>query len=169
MKMEEFLQLEQGSMTVLEYEKKFTKQSRYCTLLVADKKKRCQRFTHGLRAAIRNLVVGQGIMKYGALLEFDSLIESNQMKVRGRGDTHRRRIDSGGLSQRPSKRGSFSFGSFGRGGYVDFRTRASSSGGSSQSFNSRPYFGGGAARSSVSHQQMICSSRIHPICRLYNR
>lgn len=80
--MEEFLQLEQGSMTVLEYEKKFTKLSRYCTPLVADKKKRCQRFTHGLRQAIHNLVVGQRIMEYGALLE------SSQMKVRGRGDTH---------------------------------------------------------------------------------
>lgn len=86
--MEEFLQLKQGSMTVLEYEKKFTKLSRYCTPLVADKKKRCQRFTHGLRQAIHNLVVGQRIMEYGALLESDSLIESSQMKVRGRGDTH---------------------------------------------------------------------------------
>ncbi|CAL2256701.1 unnamed protein product [Prunus armeniaca] len=141
-------------MAVLEYEKKFTKLSRYCTPLVANKKKRCQRFTHGLRQAIRNLVVGQRIMEYGALLESDSLIESSQMEVRGRDDTHRRRSDSGGLSQGPSKKVSFSSGSFGSGGYVDFRTGASFSGGSNQSFSFRPRFGGGAARGSVSHQQM---------------
>ncbi|XP_034208114.1 uncharacterized protein LOC117621659 [Prunus dulcis] len=36
LKMEEFLQLEQGSMTVLEYEKKFNELSKYCIPLVED-------------------------------------------------------------------------------------------------------------------------------------
>ncbi|CAL2257382.1 unnamed protein product [Prunus armeniaca] len=37
LKMEEFVQLEQGAMTVLEYEKKFNELSKYCILLVEDR------------------------------------------------------------------------------------------------------------------------------------
>ncbi|CAL9004934.1 unnamed protein product [Prunus brigantina] len=42
LKMEEFLQLEQGVMTVLEYEKKFHELSKYCIPLVEDENKKCQ-------------------------------------------------------------------------------------------------------------------------------
>ncbi|CAL9024787.1 unnamed protein product [Prunus brigantina] len=41
MNMEEFLQLEQGSMTVLEYEKKFNELSKYCAPLMSDEGKKC--------------------------------------------------------------------------------------------------------------------------------
>lgn len=41
MKMEEFLQLKQGSMTMMEYETKFIELSKYCTPMVADEKKKC--------------------------------------------------------------------------------------------------------------------------------
>ena len=51
-KMQEFLQLEQGIMTVLEYEKKFNDLSKYCLPLVDDEIKKCQLFTMGLKASI---------------------------------------------------------------------------------------------------------------------
>ncbi|BBH07014.1 transposable element gene [Prunus dulcis] len=57
MKMEEFLQLEQGSMTVLEYEKKCNELSKYCLPLVEDESKKCQLFTRGLKASIRDIVI----------------------------------------------------------------------------------------------------------------
>ncbi|CAL8167517.1 unnamed protein product [Prunus armeniaca] len=52
LKMEEFLHLEQGTMTVLEYEKKFNELSKYCVPLVEDENKKCQFFTGGLNASI---------------------------------------------------------------------------------------------------------------------
>ncbi|CAL2257385.1 unnamed protein product [Prunus armeniaca] len=59
--MEEFLQLEQGVMTVLEYEKKFNELSKYCIPLVEDGNKKCQLFTRGLKASIRDIVIKRGV------------------------------------------------------------------------------------------------------------
>ncbi|BBN67675.1 hypothetical protein Prudu_150S000400 [Prunus dulcis] len=69
MKMEEFLQLEQGSMTVLEYEKKFNELSKYCLPLVEDESKKCQLFTRGSKASIRNIVISQRLTNFGDLPE----------------------------------------------------------------------------------------------------
>uniref|UniRef100_A0A0A0LR88 Retrotransposon gag domain-containing protein n=2 Tax=Cucumis sativus TaxID=3659 RepID=A0A0A0LR88_CUCSA len=40
-------------MTVVEYEKKYTKLSKYATSLIEDEAKRCKRFEEGLREKIR--------------------------------------------------------------------------------------------------------------------
>ena len=111
MKMEEFLQLDQGNMTVLEYEKKFIELSKYCTPLVADEKKKSQLFTCGLMPAIWDIVMAQRLSSYGDLVMSASLVENSQMMVRGRSDPRRRPYDSGGPSQGSSKRGSYSSGS----------------------------------------------------------
>ncbi|KAI5351437.1 hypothetical protein L3X38_004328 [Prunus dulcis] len=55
--MEEFLQLEQGTMTVLEYEKKFNELSKYCVPLVEDENKKCQLFCE-----IPHRPNGEGVM-----------------------------------------------------------------------------------------------------------
>ncbi|XP_020426515.1 uncharacterized protein LOC18768791 [Prunus persica] len=137
MRIEEFLQLEQGSMIVMEYEKKFIELSKYFALLVADEKKKCQLFTRGLRPAISDIVVSQRIMDYGVLVVSATLVESSQKAVWGLGDSRRRQFDSGGPSQGSSKRGNFSSGSSGSGGHRVFRARAGSNSGSIQSFSCR--------------------------------
>ncbi|XP_021806448.1 uncharacterized protein LOC110750424 [Prunus avium] len=169
MKMEEFLQLEQGSMTVLEYEKKFNELSKYCTPLVADERKECQLFTRGLKASIRDIVVGQCLVNFGDLVTSASLIESNQMMVRGRGDSRRRQYDKGGPSQGSSKRGSFNSGSSSGRSYGGFRAGVNSSGGSNKSGSSGPRSRDDRARSSGTQLQTVYSGRNRPRCALCNR
>lgn len=127
MKIEEFLQLEQGVMTVLEYEKKFNELSKYCTLLVENERKKCQLFTRGLRASIRDIVISQWLTNFGDLVMSASLIESSQIMVKAQGDPHRRQFDMGGPSQGPSKRGSYCSGSSSGRSYGGFRPGFSSS------------------------------------------
>ncbi|TYJ96623.1 Retrovirus-related Pol polyprotein from transposon opus [Cucumis melo var. makuwa] len=52
-KRNEFLRLAQGSMTVAEYEKKYTELSKYVTRVIEDEVERCKRFREGLREEIR--------------------------------------------------------------------------------------------------------------------
>ncbi|CAL2229315.1 unnamed protein product [Prunus armeniaca] len=144
--MEEFLQLEQGAMTLLEYEKKFNELSKYCVPLVEDENKKCQLFTRGLKASIRDIVISQRLTNFGDLVMSASLIESSQMMVRARGEPRRRQFDMGGPSQGSSKRGSYSSGSSSGHSYGGFRLGTSSSGGSNQSGSSGSRFGGSTAR-----------------------
>ena len=90
------MQLEQGTMTILEYEKKFNELSKYCVPLVEDENKKCQLFTRGLKASIRYIVISQRLTNFGDLVMFASLIESSQMMVRARGEPQRRQFDMGG-------------------------------------------------------------------------
>ncbi|VVA39362.1 PREDICTED: reverse mRNAase, partial [Prunus dulcis] len=126
----------QGSMTVLEYEKKFNELSKYCLPLVEDESKKCQLFTRGLKASIRDIVISQRLTNFGDLVMSASLIESSQMMVRARGEPRRRQYETGGPSQGSSKRGSYSSGSSSGRGFGGFRLGASSSGGSTQSGSS---------------------------------
>jgi hypothetical protein len=64
-------------MTVLEYEKKFIELSKYGASLVADEKKKCQLFTHGLKPAIRDIVMAQRLSSYGDLVMSESLVENS--------------------------------------------------------------------------------------------
>ncbi|TYK29096.1 DNA/RNA polymerases superfamily protein [Cucumis melo var. makuwa] len=52
----EFLGLKQGSLSVAEYERKYTELSRYTDVIVASESDRCQRFERGLRFEIRTPV-----------------------------------------------------------------------------------------------------------------
>ncbi|XP_050943670.1 uncharacterized protein LOC127150301 [Cucumis melo] len=52
-KRDEFLELKQGSLSVAEYERKYTKLSRYAEMIVASESDRCRRFERGLRFEIR--------------------------------------------------------------------------------------------------------------------
>ncbi|KAA0060484.1 Gag protease polyprotein-like protein [Cucumis melo var. makuwa] len=55
-KRNEFLRLTQGSMTIAEYEKKYTELSMYATRVIEDEVERCKRFEEGLREEIRTPV-----------------------------------------------------------------------------------------------------------------
>ncbi|KAA0063211.1 hypothetical protein E6C27_scaffold205G00190 [Cucumis melo var. makuwa] len=55
-KRDEFLGLKQGSLSVAEYERKYTELSQYADVIVASESDRCQRFERGLRFEIRTSV-----------------------------------------------------------------------------------------------------------------
>ncbi|TYK18871.1 hypothetical protein E5676_scaffold204G00730 [Cucumis melo var. makuwa] len=56
-KKDEFLHLEQGELSVIEYEKKFIELVKYAMVLIASETKRCRPFLNGLRGEIRTPVV----------------------------------------------------------------------------------------------------------------
>ncbi|BBN68979.1 transposable element gene [Prunus dulcis] len=97
-----------GSMTVLEYEKKFNELSKYCIPLVEDESKKCQLFPRVLKASIGDIVISQRLTNFGDLVMSASLIESSQTMVRARGEPRRRQFEMGGPSRGSSKRGSYS-------------------------------------------------------------
>ncbi|KAK9951181.1 hypothetical protein M0R45_006639 [Rubus argutus] len=60
-KEQEFIQVVQGRMTVIEYETKFTKLSCFAPHMVDTPNKKARRFIDGLNSNIRRLVTGRGI------------------------------------------------------------------------------------------------------------
>ena len=60
----EFIKLIQGSMTVFEYEVKFTALSRFASDMVKDEEQSCRQFEGGLNFSIRPYVVAQGHTEY---------------------------------------------------------------------------------------------------------
>ncbi|CAL9029101.1 unnamed protein product, partial [Prunus brigantina] len=163
LKMEEFLQLEQGVMTVLEYEKKFHELSKYCIPLVDDENKKCQLFTRGLKASIRDIVISQRLTNFGDVVMSASLIESSQMMVRAR-EPRRGQFDTGGYSQGPSKRGNYSSRPPSGRSHGGFRSGFSPSGGSNQGGSSVNRSGSGAARGAGGQMQSTSGKRSRPQC-----
>ncbi|TYK30559.1 Transposon Ty3-G Gag-Pol polyprotein [Cucumis melo var. makuwa] len=70
-KRDEFLGLKQGSLSVAEYERKYTELSRYADVIVASESNRCRRFERGLRFEIRTPVTA--IAKW---MNFSQLVET---------------------------------------------------------------------------------------------
>ncbi|KAA0044257.1 Gag protease polyprotein-like protein [Cucumis melo var. makuwa] len=70
-KRDEFMGLKQGSLSVAEYERKYTELSRYADVIVASESNRCQRFERGLRFEIRTPVTA--IAKW---TNFSQLVET---------------------------------------------------------------------------------------------
>ncbi|KAA0042134.1 DNA/RNA polymerases superfamily protein [Cucumis melo var. makuwa] len=70
-KRDEFLGLKQGSLSVAEYERKYTELSRYADVIVASESDRCRRFERGLRFEIRTPVTA--IAKW---TNFSQLVET---------------------------------------------------------------------------------------------
>lgn len=63
-----FIYLKQGTMTVVEYERKFIQMSCYATHMVDSREKKAHRFEKGLRPENGCILVGQGVMTYGEVL-----------------------------------------------------------------------------------------------------
>ncbi|MQL78719.1 hypothetical protein Taro_011150 [Colocasia esculenta] len=57
---QEFLTLTQGSMSVLEYEARFTKLSKYVPHIVADERRKVKKFIMGLKPSLRTRLVALG-------------------------------------------------------------------------------------------------------------
>ncbi|KAA0047501.1 hypothetical protein E6C27_scaffold498G001280 [Cucumis melo var. makuwa] len=70
-KRDEFLGLKQGSLSVVEYERKYTELSRYADVIVASESDRCRRFERGLHFEIRTPVTA--IAKW---TNFSQLVET---------------------------------------------------------------------------------------------
>ncbi|CAA0830649.1 Unknown protein, partial [Striga hermonthica] len=60
----QFLALTQGTRTVDEYEREFTRLVAFVPDLVSTEAKRAHRFTDGLRPAVRHSIVGHGVQTY---------------------------------------------------------------------------------------------------------
>ncbi|MQL72150.1 hypothetical protein Taro_004483 [Colocasia esculenta] len=54
---QEFLSLAQGSMTVLEYEARFSELSKYAPHIVADERRKTKKFVMGLKPSLRTRLV----------------------------------------------------------------------------------------------------------------
>ncbi|KAA0037515.1 uncharacterized protein E5676_scaffold808G001020 [Cucumis melo var. makuwa] len=70
-KRDEFLELKQGSLSMAEYERKYTELSRYAGMIMASESDRCHRFERGLRFEIRTPVTA--IAKW---TNFSQLVET---------------------------------------------------------------------------------------------
>ncbi|KAA0062248.1 DNA/RNA polymerases superfamily protein [Cucumis melo var. makuwa] len=70
-KRDEFLGLKQGSLSVAEYERKYTELSRYADVIVASESDRCRRFERGLHFEIRTPITA--IAKW---TNFSQLVET---------------------------------------------------------------------------------------------
>ncbi|XP_038890030.1 uncharacterized protein LOC120079741 [Benincasa hispida] len=69
-KRDEFLRLTQGTMSVVEYEQKFTELSQYALPIIAEEKDRCRKFEQGLRKEIKTPVTSTANW-----LDFNQLVE----------------------------------------------------------------------------------------------
>ncbi|XP_074342708.1 uncharacterized protein LOC141680356 [Apium graveolens] len=112
-----FLELKQGSMIVLEYEKKFTELSRFVTKYVNTDEEKAQRFQQGLEYWIRDRVSMFEIGTYVGVVHKEALIESNGAQSRKERDFKKRkvfhqkeRVESGYQQDRNVKRIGFQKG-----------------------------------------------------------
>ncbi|XP_074341444.1 uncharacterized protein LOC141678914 [Apium graveolens] len=71
----DFIRLQQGGRTVIEYEAEFAKLAKYASTLVADESSRARRLEEGLRSDIRNSVASFELQTYEAVLNKALVIE----------------------------------------------------------------------------------------------
>ena len=74
-KAQEFLELKQGSMTVIEYVARFTELARFADDYVATNAARVRRFENGLRLSIRGRIVGLRLQDIGSVVGTGMTIE----------------------------------------------------------------------------------------------
>ena len=105
-KQREFLTLRQRTMTVAEYEVRFTQLSHYAPMMVATERDRCRRFEEGLNYEIRDRLTPADLRSYQDLRAAAIRVERLQ-KERERIAASRKtkKLDWGGKSRnRPYKR-----------------------------------------------------------------
>ncbi|XP_058108827.1 uncharacterized protein LOC131251850 [Magnolia sinica] len=74
-KAEEFISLEQGEMTVGQYESKFTELSRFAPFMIQDEARKAKKFERGLRGSIRNKLTPLKLRLYADVVERALMIE----------------------------------------------------------------------------------------------
>lgn len=78
----EFIQLEQDTMTVTEYQKKFEALSRYAPHLIDTPIRRARKFANGLTPAIRRMVIGNSRKSYEDIVEEALNLEKDNKRYR---------------------------------------------------------------------------------------
>ena len=102
-KAQEFLELKQGTMTVMEYVARFTEQARFADDYVATDMAKVRRFKNGLNLSIRGRNVGL------RLHDMDSMVRTTLTIEREIEDAQSTR-DEGVSSKRKESQSSFSSG-----------------------------------------------------------
>ena len=102
-KAQEFLELKQGAMTVIEYVARFTELARFSDDYVATDLAKVRRFENGLRLSIRGRIVGL------RLQDMDSMVETAMTIKRGMEDARSTR-DAGVSGKRKESQSSSSSG-----------------------------------------------------------
>ncbi|XP_058078529.1 uncharacterized protein LOC131226824 [Magnolia sinica] len=77
----EFLRLQQGGMSVAQYENCFTELSRYASEMMANEVIKMRRFTAGLRSGIRSKICCVNIRTYAELVEMSIRAEQDEERV----------------------------------------------------------------------------------------
>ena len=72
-----FEHLIQGTMSVLEYESRFSELSRFALGMISEEGEKTRRFQQGLRPAIRNRLVPLAIRDYSELVKRALLVEQD--------------------------------------------------------------------------------------------
>ena len=85
-KAQEFLELKQGAMTVIEYVARFTKLDRFTDDYVATDEAKVRRFENGLRLSIRGRIVGLCIQDMDSMIGTAMTIEREMEDARGTQD-----------------------------------------------------------------------------------
>ncbi|GFY85487.1 hypothetical protein Acr_04g0002250 [Actinidia rufa] len=80
--MMEFINLVQGSMTVAQYEAKFTSLSRFAKAFVSTDEEKAKQFMRGLRPSIRNKIAGNLIKVYSTMVSAVVAIEETLNETR---------------------------------------------------------------------------------------
>ncbi|KAL0553697.1 hypothetical protein IC582_007600 [Cucumis melo] len=153
----EFVRLTQGTMTVAEYEKKYTELSKYATRVIVDEGERCKRFEEGLREEIRTPVTACADWNdFSKLVEVALRVEKslNERKREREASKNLRTFSSSMHRNRPGKERS------GR-----FVPRVSSRGSFKSQYSgssfSKSRSGGGAQRSSDSSHTISSTGGSH--------
>ncbi|XP_027174486.1 uncharacterized protein LOC113774121 [Coffea eugenioides] len=79
---DEFIKLRQGTLSVAEYEGKFTKLSKYASELVVNERKRIRHFVQGLNVEIQEGLAAVQISMFTEALEKVQRVESARLQVR---------------------------------------------------------------------------------------
>ncbi|GFS39082.1 hypothetical protein Acr_00g0061070 [Actinidia rufa] len=78
----EFINLVQGSMTVAQYEAKFTSLSRFAKAFMSTEEEKAKQFMRGLRPSIRNKIAGNLIKVYSTMVSAAAAIEETLNETR---------------------------------------------------------------------------------------
>ena len=104
MKVQEFIELKQGKSTVLDYVGKFTELSRFAKSMVADEKLRISKFLQGLNGSIREMIVGQRLKTFTAVVDAAYAIEQDRKQSAEKASRFQKAVDGkGNLKKRNFK------------------------------------------------------------------
>ena len=102
-KIEEFFKLEQGSLSVAEYEKKFSELLRAVPFIADNEEQKANRFAVGLNPRIRAYVVSAAHTQYGSLVEAATRVERSMAAIPKPKQQGQKRGWSGSSRGGPSK------------------------------------------------------------------